>query len=467
MLSGGGLGSYGPDPIDGDRGFRRTTGNFRRDVPPWTRERARDHAVTAYRVNPMCRAIVDTLTAFAVGDSGVSPICTDPQVKEVVDEFWNDPRNNLGSIQEVSMRSQLLLGEKLYEMMVGPSTGAVRFCPIEPAAIKTVKVYKGNPLWPDVVVLPPTRDSNGEDEQLKVVQVEDETGLRDGRAMFWAPWRALDTDIRGVPYIDAILDSLDAYDLVLNNLIDRTSVARYFVVDVAVEGGQKEVDAFVAARGGNHLPPSGSMEIHNKSVEFKPFNAQTGAFEDTRTNGAVLTSVSAGAGLARTWLADPEDSNRATSLTMAEPVRRRVGGVQRIWLAQQTELCRFAVDRAVAAKRLPATVKVTDPRTGEEREMSAASTVVVTGPEIAAADSQLAAQVMLNLSTGLNQMVEVGIMSQEAAKYAARKAWEDYVGVPYRAELDSPDANPDDVATAVDSAGGGGLNSILGQLRLA
>lgn len=465
ILSGGGLGSYAPDPIDGDRGYRRAGGEFRRDVPPWTREKARDHAVTAYRMNPMCRAIVDTLVAFAVGDSGVSPVCTDPDVKKVVDEFWNDPRNNLGGIQEISLRSQLLVGEKLYELMVGPNTGVVRFCPIEPAVIKAVTSYKGNPLWPDEVVLPPNRQTEGEDERLKVVQVDDQTGLRDGRAMFWAPWRALDTDTRGMPYIDAILDVLDAYDQVLNNLIDRTALSRYFVVDVAVEGGQKEVDAFVASRGGTHLPPSGSMEVHNKSVEFKPFSVSSGAFEDTKTNSATLTSVAAGSGLARTWLADPEDANRATSLTMAEPVRRRVGGVQKIWLAQQTELCRFVVDRAVAAKRLPEMVTVTDPKTGAELEIKAADTVIVTGPEIAAADSQLAAQVMLNLSTGLSSMVEAGIMSQEAARYAARKAWEDYLGVPYRAELDSPEANPDDVATAVDDAGK--LPEILGKLRIA
>jgi len=466
-ISGGGLGSYNPDPIDGDRNYRKAGSNFRRDVPPWTREKARDYAVTAYRMNPMARAIVDTITSFCVGDSGVAPVVTDPKVREVVEEFWNDPANRLGFIQEISLRSQLLVGEKLYELMVGEDTGVVRFMPIEPAAIKDVLCYRGNPLWPDKVLLPPRGDSD-DDSELLVARVRDESsgGLMDGNAMFWAPWRAVDTEYRGMPYIDSILDVLDSYDQVLSNLIDRTAIARYFVVDVEVEGGQEEVDEYIRARGGTHIPPSGSMEVHNSSVKFSPFNVPSGAAEDTQTNGAVLTSVASGSGLARHWLADPEDANRATSLTMAEPVRRRVGGVQRVWLAQMTELCRFAVDRAVAAKRLDPLVTVSDPRTGEEREMPASSTVVVTGPEIAAADSQLAAQVMLNLSTGLKQMVEFQIMSPEAARYAARKAWEDYMGVPYRAELDSPEANPDDVATAVDDAGGG-AGDALRKLKLA
>jgi len=174
--------------------------------------------------------------------------------------------------------------------------------------------------------------------------------------------------------------------------------------------------------------------------------------EDAAANRSVLTNIASGAGLAKTWLAEPEDANRATSLTMAEPVRRRVGSVQKVWLAQQTELVRFAVDQAVAAKRLPKMVDAKDPRTGETTQIPASQAVIVTGPEIAASDSQLTAQVLLNLSTGLEKLTAIGALSKEAAATAARKAWEDYVGIPYTAELNSPDANPDDVATAVDDA---------------
>lgn len=461
VLSGGGLGSYAEDPIDGDRGYKRSGGDFRRDVPPWTRERARDYAVTAYRMNPMATAVIDTHVAFAVGDSGVTPMCTDDKVRQVVDEFWNDPANRLGETQEINLRSQLLLGEQLYELMEGKASGVLRYMPLEPAMIKVVNLEKGNPLWPDTVILPPNANTNGEDEKLVIARVRDDSGLRKGNAVFWAPWRTLNTDIRGIPFLHPILDWLDSYDQVLSNLIDRTALARYMVVDVEVQGGQKEVDAFIAARGGTHIPPSGSMEIHNSSVKYTPFTVDSGAESDTKTNGAVLTQIASGAGLARTWLADPEDANRATSMTMAEPVRRRVGGVQRIWLAQQTELCRIAVDRAVAARRLSATVTVTDAKTGEKSEIPASQAVVVRGPEIAAADASIAAQVMLNLATGLEKLVQIGGLSPEAAQFASRKAWEDFMGVPWRAELAGTGANPDDVAQAVDDAGGGQISDVL------
>lgn len=450
IATGSMLGTYGRDPIDGDVGYR-TAGRGGREVPYWTREKARAYSVTAYRSNPMATAVIDTYVAFCVGDSGVSWQATNPQVAEVVREFWDDPANKVGDIQEVSLRSQLLLGEKCYELMTGAKSGAVRFAPIDPSHIKDVLVRNGNPLWPSKIILP-GESAETDDREFTLATVNDETGLREGNAMFWAPWRTLDTDIRGMPFMSPILDWLDSYDTVLSNLIDRTALARYLVWDVTVQGGQNEVDAFVAARGGLHVPPSGSVEVHNESVTWEPRTAQTGAAEDATANQSVLTNIASGAGLAKTWLAEPDGANRATSLTMAEPVRRRVASVQKVWLAQQAEMVRFAVDQAVAAKRIPEMVEARDPRTGTSSQIRASQAVIVTGPEIAAADSQITAQVLLNLSTGLEKLVAIGALTKDAAATAARKAWEDYVGVPYTSSLDTSTADPDDIATAVDES---------------
>lgn len=462
VATGSSFGASGRDPIDGDVGYKLAGSRGNREVPYWTRESARDYSVAAYRSNPMATAVIDTYTSFCVGDSGVKWQATNEQVAEVVREFWDDPANRLGEIQELSLRSQLLMGEKLYELLVGPTSGVVRFAPIDPAIIKDITCRGGNPLWPAQVVLPGAVEV-GDERRWDLVQVNDATGLREGQAMFWAPWRTLDTDVRGMPFLTPILDWLDSYDQVLSNLIDRTALARYMVWDVTVEGGQTEVDAFIGARGGTHVPPSGSVEVHNQSVTWKPQTVQTGAYEDAAANRSVLTNIASGTGLAKTWLAEPEDANRATSLTMAEPVRRRVGSVQKVWIAGQTELTRYVVDQAVAAHRLPATVEATDPRTGAVTRIPASQAVTITGPEIAASDSQLTAQVLLNLSTGLEKLVAIGALSKEAAATAAQKAWEDYVGVPYVHELSSPGANPDDVAQVVEEAlvrearkGGGG-----------
>lgn len=336
--------------------------------------------------------------------------------------------------------------------MEGQLSGVVQFAPQEPALIKDITLRRGNPLWPDKVILP-SMQADSDDRSWQIVHVPPGKTLREGQAMFWAPWKTLDTDTRGMPFLTSILDWLDSYDTVLSNLIDRTSLLRHIAYSVKMTGAQQtDVDTFIANRGGTHMPASGTIEVHNDSVEWTPISGQTGAAEDSQANLSVLTNIASGVGLAKTWLAEPDGANRATSQSMAEPVRRRVASVQNMWLYQQTELVRFAVDRAVAAKRLPEMVKARDPRTGEETEIPAADSVLVTGPEIAAADSQITAQVLLNLSTGLEKLVAIGALTREAAAAAARKGWEDYVGVPYSSDLGTPDAPVDDIATEVQKA---------------
>jgi hypothetical protein len=286
---------------------------------------------------------------------------------------------------------------------------------------------------------------------LDIANIDDLTELRTGQVGFFPSWRALLTDTRGVPFLSPVLDDLDAYGQVLSNLIDRTALARYLVWDVTVNGTQDDVDAFVKARGGLHVPRSGTVEVHNEGVTWSTKSAETGSYEDTNTTKAVLTNIAGGAGLAKTWLADPEDSNRATALSMAEPVRRRVGGVQQEFMDIQTEFARFVVDQAVRVGRLPRLVE-TKSLSGEPVKVPPSQLVTITGPEVAAADSQLTASVLLNLATALEQMVTSKVLTKDAAALAAQKAWEQFVGQPLPPGLAIKPGSSDDMAEEIEQA---------------
>lgn len=420
-----GAGRWGGDSTDDSSGYRRLGGAGPREVPEWTLERARTFSVAGYRANPMARAIIDTYTSFCVGDSGLTVNSPVPAVQERLDKFRGDPRNaNPGG--EAWLRDHMLMGETVWEPMVGAVSGRVRLSVVDTARISGVSLLGGNPLWPDRLHL------DGSETGLGIIDLDDISNRRSGDVGFWASWKALLTDTRGYPFLGPILDWLDAYDQVIWNLIDRTALMRHMVFDVTIDGEQTDVDDFVKARGGLHAPKSGSVEVHNKSVTWEPKHAEVGSSEDTNTAGTILTNIAGGAGLAKTWLADAEDANRATSLTMAEPVRRRVGGVQNVWLEYQRELYRYVIDQAVIAGRIPLEVEAP----GATSSVNPADTVTVTGPEIAAADAQVTANVLANLASGLVGLVEHGLMTEEAAKVASKKAWEDYAGVPYEPELD-------------------------------
>lgn len=444
LVATGALGQYGTDPIDGDVGYTQIGANAR-GIPIWTLRKARAYSIAAYRTNPMARSIVDTYSSFVAGDSGITYQCSNDLVREVVNEWWHDPRNNIGGRQIDLFRDHMLMGETVLEMLVA-SSGRVRMSMIDSNRVSAVELVDGNPFWPGWVHI----DQAG--ERLSIVQVDDTTGLRSGQVQFFTSWKTLITDRRGEPFLMPILDALDAFDQVQSNLIDRTALARYLVWDVTVKGDQKVVDDFIAHRGGTHVPRSGSVEVHNEGVSWDAKTAQTGSFEDTNTLASILTNVAGGAGLARTWLADPSGANRATSMSMAEPVRRRVGGVQNLWLGHMTELARFVVDQAVAVGRLPAEVPSTEANGVLGTMIPSAQTVRVTGPEIAAADAQVTAAVLVNLATSLTSMVAGGILSNEAAAIAAQKGWEQFVGSPFRADLALDPNAADDIAAEIESA---------------
>jgi hypothetical protein len=443
----GASGSGSFDPLDNDHTFRRVGPPGRREVPERTRERARTDSVVAHRANPMGRAIIDTYVGFCVGDSGLTLQCTSDIVAPVAQRFWNDPRNRMDTGRELMFRSALVMGEVAQEMMVGQLSGVTRRSPIDPTRISGVDLRDGNPLTPSTISV---KVAEGPDAVFSVIDVDDMSELRTGEVLFRPMFKTLEWDTRGTPFLMPVLDWLDSYDQVLSNLIDRTAMARWLAMDVTVEGEQKDVDNFINERGGTHMPQAGTVEVHNQSVKWETMTAQTGSYEDTNTNKAVLTNVAGGAGLAKTWLAEPEDANRATSLTMAEPVRRRIGSVQNEWVGDvQTEMVRFAVDQAVAAGRLPAMVEIKGPG-NVPMMVPAAETVMVTGPQIAAADAQVTAETLFNLGQALSYLTAAGALSPEASQLAAQKGWSDYLGVPYRSELDGPDVSRDDVATHVD-----------------
>ena len=449
LIATGAAGTYGIDPIDGDAGFVRV-GQTGRQIPIWTREKMRAYSVASYRMNPMARAIIDTYVAFVVGDSGLTIHAQDPHVQAVIDDFWDDPRVDMRHRQEEFFREHLIYGETLLQMLVGPTTGVCRINPLDPTRITDVELLNGNVLWPAKVHI---SKMNADDIIMSIAQVDDLTGLRDGEAIYWRSFRTLVSDQRGDPFLGPILDDLDSFDTVLNNLVDRTALMRYMVWDVEVDGDQKMVEKFVRDRGGTHVPRSGSIEVHNKSVQWKPTFGQVGAAEDSITSGSLMTNIAGGAGLAKTWLAEPDGANRATSLTMAEPVRRRVGSVQNMWLHHQTELLRYVVDQAVAAGQLPPTVTVKTAAGAPEITMPTSRCVKVHGPEVAAADSEVTAAVLVQLAQSLTALTVAGVMSPQAARVATKKAWEQFVGIPYTPDLDTPDGSKaDDLAEVVANA---------------
>lgn len=431
----GAAGAFGFDPIDGDSGYSPvgTGAEQQRPIPVFTMEMARAQSVMVYRAHPMGRAIIDTYTAFAVGDVGVRPTSAVPEVQAVLDAFWTHPLVKLGERQDELLRSHLLYGESLLEAMVGPMFGDVRLKPIDTTCVQSISNREGNPWWPETanVVL-----RSGEQLPLPIVAYDPTSGLRDGRVFWRADFRAVTSDTRGAPFLMPVLDWLAAYDRVLWNLVDRTALARYMIWKVTIDGDDDDVKAYVKARGTLDPPESGTVEVTNSSVKWEALTPAQAGYEDTTTAAAILTNVAGGVGLAKPWLADSEGANRATAVTMAEPVRRRVQNVQTDWLVFMGDVCRFVVDQAVRVGALPRYVTLPGDAEGETRNLEAWRTVQMVGPEVAVTDAQINATIIANLAGSLGTLVQGGLIGPEAARTAVRRAWSDFMGQPWEPGLD-------------------------------
>jgi hypothetical protein len=167
------------------------------------------------------------------------------------------------------------------------------------------------------------------------------------------PVQGADTDRRGMPFLSTVLDWLDSYDTGPEQP-DRPHGAG------ALPGVGRDRRRAASPRSTRssrpaaaHVPRSGSVEVHNQSVTWERARPRRPARTRTPNAAGVLTLAAAGSGLAKTWLAEPDGANRATSLTMAEPVRRRVAGVQNDVAGVPDRAVRYAMDQAVAAGRLP------------------------------------------------------------------------------------------------------------------
>jgi hypothetical protein len=115
-------------------------------------------------------------------------------------------------------------------------------------------------------------------------------------------------------------------------------------------------------------------------------------------------------------------------------------------------MVRYASTRLSPPGRLPSMVQSTSATANADSPgplVAASKTVTVTGPEVAAADSNIVATVLANLSGALDKLVARNVLSVDAARVAAQKAWEEFCGVPFTADLAATgDAN--EIENAVD-----------------
>ncbi len=345
------------DTVDPDDDvYRRLTGGTR-SLTMIEQDRAQAIALYLWRKNPMARRMTEMLADFVVGD-GITFEAEDPDVQEVLDEFWRDPKMNLHLRHRDLVRDQSIYGEQAWEAVVNPTSGRVRLRFIDPGYIKDVRPNPDNALEDAAIVLkPPTGQT--QDRVIEHVTFDDET---DPKAPAWSgsgiylPVNRVTGQHRGTPDLLAIADFVDGYDQLLFNALERSGLINAFVWDVTLTGStQPQVDAWVQAHG--DAPPPGAVRAHNEKEAWAAVAPDLGNTDLMALGRPVKNMALGGFGAPEAWFAEGDSANRATLAAQGDPTYRMITARQTVVGAGWTFIFNFVVAKAIEAGRLPINVK--------------------------------------------------------------------------------------------------------------
>jgi hypothetical protein len=388
-----------------DHLYRRDGGSTpRRDLQDLTHEKAIEVCYELYTKNPLGHRITELNRDFVVGE-GITYTCRNPNVEDVVGEFWTDDDNDLDERLPDFIRDHGLFGELALELFPGDVSGFVKLGFIDPAQIVKVTTVEGNPLHLDVMFVR-RKGARVKGQPLDIVR------RRNGRLegdVFFSKLNSPSNSTRGWPDLLHLADWLDNYDEFLWNVLERSRLIRNFIWDVLLKGKTpQEIIEWVRRHG--EPPEAGSVRAHNENEIWSAVAPTMQSFEMAKEGEVILEHIAGGAGIQKTWLASAEDVNRATAREMGTPSERRLATRQRTIVRRIHRLLKFVLEEAEEAGRIKGEEELNGkalvPVYGEDGKATGVlkrpfELVQLHAPEISPRDAASSGTLILNLSQAL------------------------------------------------------------------
>lgn len=343
--------------IDEDEeGWRRLTGDTRRDLAPLTQHRMREVAAYLWQANLLANRLIELPLAYLLAD-GVKLQVTDPHAQATLDRHWRDPINQWDLKLTKRVRELALFGEQCYPAFVNAVSGAVRLGYLDPALIETVVTDPANPEQPIGIVT--VKDKRHKARRYRVIVNGDEAELftrrtqeiretfSDGECFYFAV-NALSSGVRGRSDLLAQADWLDAYDEFLFGELDRSKYLRAFLWDVELKGLTEEQ---IRARAKSIAPPSpNSVRCHNESEKWTVVSPELQAADTSAAARLLRNHVLGGSTIPEHWFGGGGDVNRAVGAEMGEPTFKLFSMRQREIKHMLEEIARYVLRQAALAE---------------------------------------------------------------------------------------------------------------------
>ena len=402
-----------------EQGFRRISQTAStRDLAPPMQERMQQVSYYLYVTNPLAHRTVELLKDFVVGE-GIQFKAEDEGVRQVLEEFWNDPVNNLDLNMESYVRELSMFGEQLWVVASNPISGAVRIGYVDPAHIEaveyaTLEMLAGRAVAvPIAVTLKPLATAPGQSHdpqaatRLEVVHLDEDPdsptfGRLTGECFYWAINKARAAS-RGISDLFAAADWVDGYDQMLFALMNQMDALSRFIWDVRLEGMTAEQIRDWLKENGTPPRPN-SIRAHNEKVSWQAVAPPVQAADRSEGVRLIKNFILGGMGFPEHWFADGGATNRATALEQGEPTLKMLTCRQRFVRYMLVQVLRYVIDQRIAAGTLSPEVN---------------RAVKVITPELSVRDLQKAAAALQSTAAGLLVLQQASVVDERTMAQVA------------------------------------------------
>lgn len=373
-------------------------GADRRELKPEERRKLVEKGWIVWRKDAMAGAAIDLMNEFVWGRGMVKPKAVDPQVQEVIDEFWADPDNEeiltsldaqlalgvdlevqcnlfmlvfddgddgkvkLGILEHDSVERAVRWHEKrqrvlyylAYEWQDEYEWDYERDQPklgITPGAQQPLKQVRYYQHWRNVEVTEEECEAAG----IEPPATPPEAKMGDGLVFHLRINRGTEM-VFGHPRIDRLIRWYSAYNRFLEDRLDVMHAKAAFVMERQVKGSQSQLDKVAskslsvlgelgAGDGARKLGPesAGNILDVNESVSWRELDLDTGSAAAEGDGRMIRSPISASTSFPPTYFGDMSAGTLATATSLELPVLKAVETRQEFW----EHLVRFAIDRAI------------------------------------------------------------------------------------------------------------------------
>ncbi|GAB4184198.1 MAG: hypothetical protein OHK0024_24320 [Thalassobaculales bacterium] len=343
---------------DEDEGWRRLTGDQRRDLQPMQHARMLQLASYLWQSNPLANRLIELPVAYLVAE-GVRLACKDPDAQRWLNAFWVDPINKMGLKLPRKVRELALFGEQCWPAYTNAVTGHVRLGYLDPAKIETVVSDPDNVEQPIGVIS--TRDAQGRRKKWRVIvngpeqvfsartqQIRD-ADFPDGECFLFQV-NAFSNGARGRSDILSQIDWLDAYDQYLFGELERAKGLRSWMWDVTLAGATEDQ---VRARASKITAPrAGAIRVHNEAETWRAVAADLDGADGAAAARLFRNQILGGGTIPEHWFGGGGDVNRATAGEMGDPTYKVLAARQAFLRHMLEELGTYQIrQRLIAAGR--------------------------------------------------------------------------------------------------------------------